>query len=145
MTTEPLINLDRREGLASIIGALASMISPIAIVAWFIFGEIFYPPENPENDGYVRGFATLLGFIPLMLAVNFVYYIFMSIKKNLTLKSACKVSVILSIISGMAFSWIMRESTQIVYLLIMGCSISLFFAISLCVGSWAWHCTLKKT
>jgi hypothetical protein len=144
MTTEPHISFDRREGLASFLGALASMAPAVLLVVWFMLGEIYFPPEDPENDGYIRGFASIVGFLPLMFIVNFMYYIFIGISKDIELKTTCKISVVLSIFSGVGFGSLFKEFNDFVTPLLVGGFITLFFSISLCVGCWAWHRTLKK-
>ena len=139
MSTEPHISIKGKHLLASLLGALASMLIPIVLVVFFVLGEIYYPPENPENDGHIRGFAVFLGFIPLMFFSNFIYYIFMSLKERITLKKASIVSLLIAFILGFSFSRAISEGMPIVHMISIGLSISAFIGISLCIGAWAWH------
>lgn len=139
MSTEPHINIEGRHVLASLLGAIASMLLPIAFVVIFILGEIYSPPENPENDGYIRGFAVVLGFMPLMFVSYFIYYIFMSFKDQVTLKRACSFSLLAALVIGFGFSWLIRDGVPTIHIFPIGFSISAFLGISLCIGAWAWH------
>ncbi|ADZ90923.1 hypothetical protein Marme_1662 [Marinomonas mediterranea MMB-1] len=125
---------------AAFIGALTSLLIPVSFIVFFVLGEIFYPPENSENDGYIRGFAIFLGFVPLIFFSCFIYFILMSIKETLSLKSALIVSLLLSCSLGFLLT---KNSAPMPQLFIYWGSVSLFFSTTLCLGAWVWHKKLK--
>lgn len=143
MDTDPHINIKGIHLLASLLGALVAMIIPTLFILLFVLGEIFYPHENPENDGYIRGFAVVLGLMPLLFGFYFTYYIFLSLKSGLSLKKAFSVALSVATLIGFGFGWAMSESAQIIYTAITGLSIFGFLGFSLCTGTWAWYKTLN--
>lgn len=139
MDTDPHINIKGIHLLASLLGALVAMIIPILFILLLVLGEIFYPPENPENDGYIRGFAVVLGLMPLFFVFYFTYYIFLSLKPRLSLKKAFSVALSVATLIGFGFCWAMSENAQIIYTAITGLSMFGFLGFSLCTGTWAWY------
>jgi len=141
MNTKPHIYLDNRRVFASLLGAVAAMLFPILLIALFILSEIYFPPENAKNDGYILGFSALLGLMPFLFFSCFVYYLLMSIKEYIALKIAVFVSLVVALLIGFGFIWFLRTlvgmpGIQIFY---TGYCISAVLGISLSIGSWAWH------
>lgn len=139
MNTDSHINIQGRHLVASLLAALASMIVPILFVTLFVLAEVFMPPENSENDGYIRGFAVFLGFIPLMFFAHFTFYIFISLKDKLTLKATFTLCFTVSLVIAAGFSWLLKGSLPILDMLFVGLSTSVSLGASLCVGGWVWH------
>ncbi|AWB65463.1 hypothetical protein C2869_02985 [Saccharobesus litoralis] len=139
MSTEPLFNIQGKHFLASLLGALASMAIPLCFVLLFGFAEIYYPPENPENDGYLRGFAVFLGFMPILFFSYLTYFILLSIKQGLSFKVASVVSTFLAALIGLGFARLASLGGNLNDAIITGALVFTFFATSLFAGTWAWH------
>lgn len=100
MSTEPHIKDEHVK--AALSGSLHAMIVPIVFILFFIFGEIFFPPENPENDGYLKGFIMIIGLMLPLLSAYFIYFMFMCIGRNMKIRTAFIISLPIAFIMGRA-------------------------------------------
>lgn len=135
MTTEPLVK--NRNGIAGLYGASASCLAFVLLLIY-----VALSPVVLGDDASIRGAAILIGAVPPMWVVLFLYFMGISFKKSSRLKFALIIqSVWLSVLSGLL---------SYVVLIHEGWSVALpLFAISFCLGSvivgvGSWCSTLAK-
>ena len=140
MSTEPQIN--NLGFAASLTGAIFALFLPIGHLLIFAIFEVISPPENPENDGYLKGYAMMIALMIPLFFVYFIYFLFLCINKNISLKSLLIISIAIpssiALLVNIPFDEPMSWNGFTPVLLA-----SMFFSCSLCIGSWGWHRTLK--
>ena len=129
--------MKNRNGIAGLYGASASCIAFVLLLIY-----VALSPVVPGDDASIRGAAILIGVVPPMWIVLFLYFMGVSLKKSSRLKFALIVqSVWLSALSGLL---------SYVALVHEGWSVALpLFAVSFGLGSviigiGSWCSTLAK-
>ena len=135
MTTEP--HIKSRNALAGLYGASASSVAFLLLLIY-----IGLTPVVPGDDASIRGAAILIGFIPPIWVVLFLYFFAVSFKSTKRLKFA----LILQ------FAWVSILSGLLSYVAFMheGWSVALpvlaitFTILSVIIGVGSWFSTFAK-
>jgi len=100
--------------------------------------SIFFIPSTPEDDGHVRGAAIVVGFLPIVFGVLFIYFLILSAKENRPLKFALIVQSLL-ILPLVLIVLIAAYKSAGLYVAILNAIYTFsFFSIIVGLGSWAW-------
>ncbi len=112
--------------------------------------SILFIPSTPEDDGHVRGAAIVMGFLPIVFGVLFIYFLILSVKEGRPLKFALIVqSVLISPVLILVLV-VAYKSAGLYVALINALYTFGFFTFVLGLGSWAWskpkkHITKSST
>ena len=138
MSIEP--QLKSENFWAAVRGAMAST----AVIFVVLVTSVFFIPSSPEDDGHIRGAAIVVGFLPLVMGIFFVYYLVLSAKENRPIRFALLVqTVIIGPLAAFVFYMALQSSGLFVAVLNSFYTFA-FFSIVGAFGSWAWSKS-KKT
>ncbi len=132
MSTEPTI---KNENLwAAVKGSgLSTLILFVLLIC-----SIFFIPATPEDDGHIRGAAIIIGFLPVVFGVLFIYFLVLSAKQNRPLKFALIIqSILVSPIVILVLVAAYKGAGLYVALLNALYTFG-FFSFVVGLGSWAW-------
>jgi hypothetical protein len=137
MSTEPQIKSENVwaavKGAAASTGAIF-----IALVA-----SVVVIPSAPEDDGHIRGAAILVGFLPLVLGVLFVYYLVLSARENRPLKFALLVQTIIILPFSLFIFYVAFQGAGFFIAALNAFYTFAFFSVVGSVGAWAWSKSQK--
>lgn len=135
MSTEPLVK--NRNAIAGLYGASASCLAFVLLLIY-----VALSPVVPGDDASIRGAAILLGAVPPLWVVLFLYFMGISFKESRRLKFALIAqSIWISVLSGQLFYVALAHEGWSVALQVFAVSFGIGWVI---VGVGSWCSTLAK-
>jgi hypothetical protein len=135
MTTEPHFKI--KNALAGIYGASASCVAFLLLLIY-----IGLTPVVPGDDASIRGAAILIGFIPPIWLVLFLYFFAVSLKATKRLRFAFIFQTVwVSLLSGLLSYVALMHEGWAVALPILAIT---FAILSVIIGVSSWSSTLAK-
>jgi len=135
MNTEPLVK--NRNTIAGLYGASASCLAFVLLLIYLVFS-----PVVPGDDASIRGAAILLGAVPPLWMVLFLYFMGISFKEYHRLKFALIVqSIWISVLSCLLSYFVLAHEGWSVALPIFVVLFSIGWVV---VGIGSWCSTLAK-
>lgn len=135
MTTEPYIK--SRNALAGVYGASASSFVFLLLLIYLTLS-----PSVPGDDASIRGAAILLGIIPPLWIVLFIYFLALSFKSNNKIRFMFSLQTVwVTILSGLLTSVALSHEGWAAALPVFGVTFLMLWVI---IGVGSWCSTLAK-